>query len=274
MQLIVKVITAYIEFTVRDNTSVSGQANKHLLLSRFTHHAIDHVALSRILNDPAVVSSIPAAYRRKVGRPQVAFKYDDPIGTRWVNARKVAHMSEQALHDIRSQPCGCHLIPEQYKVAGHLRTSDPSVLPGDGLPHICAMGAKYRPTHLTHVLDADTRQGIYEHLSAGVKTFANKAHVRAGNPRCMLEWQALVLDRIRQQLDSIPDGTRIQPAQALSYTAQHAASMRTFLSDKVCTTMDKAAGTMMFCCQQDYIRRIEEDLAASTVYSACSLSQQ
>lgn len=50
----------------------------------------------------------------------------------------------------------------------------------------------------------------------------------------MLQWEGIVLQKVRQQLDSIPNGT----------------GLRAFLSDKVCTTMDKAAGTLMFRCHQ------------------------
>ena len=81
VQLVTQAITRHLEFTVRHNSSVSAQVNKQLLVVKFAHHALDQVAISRILNDSVVVASIPAHYRKKVGRPQVAFKYDDPIGT-------------------------------------------------------------------------------------------------------------------------------------------------------------------------------------------------
>lgn len=48
--------------------------------------------------------------------------------------------------------------------------------------------------------------------------------------------------------------------------------MREFLADKVCSSMDKAAGTLVFSCQKDYVARIDADLASNTVYSPCSLS--
>ena len=49
--------------------------------------------------------------------------------------------------------------------------------------------------------------------------------------------------------------------------------MREFLDDKVCTSMDKASGTIMFNCQKDYVTECQEDLDASAVYEPVSCSQ-
>ncbi|DBB03023.1 TPA: hypothetical protein ACH3X1_013442 [Trebouxia sp. C0004] len=49
--------------------------------------------------------------------------------------------------------------------------------------------------------------------------------------------------------------------------------MNDFLSDKVCTSMDKAAGTIMFNWQKDYVSRIDGDLSSNSVYTATSLTQ-
>ena len=95
--------------------------------------------------------SIPASYRKKVGQPLVAFKYDVAIGTKWHNTRKYAHMSTAELDVIRAQPCNCHAIEDKFQRMEHLRTSDPSILPGQTLPQVCAMGAEFRLCCLQHL---------------------------------------------------------------------------------------------------------------------------
>lgn len=49
--------------------------------------------------------------------------------------------------------------------------------------------------------------------------------------------------------------------------------MNDFLSDTVCTSMDKAAGTIMFNCQKNYVNRIDSDLSSNSVNTATSLTQ-
>ena len=37
--------------------------------------------------------------------------------------------------------------------------------------------------------------------------------------------------------------------------------------------MDKAAGTIMFNCQKDYVNRIDNDLSSNSIYVATSFTQ-
>ena len=82
----------------------------------------------------------------------------------------------------------------------------------------------------------------------------------------MNEWQALVIQRIQDTINDIPDGTCCSIATPLSYTQSDEIEPRAFLRDKVCTSMDKAAGTIMFNCQCDYVDRMQTDLDANAVF--------
>jgi len=62
----------------------------------------------------------------------VALQYEKLTGMQWHNTRRYAHMSDTELANIRTQPCGCHIIDDRLKEGGHLRTSD---------PHVCLIGA-------------------------------------------------------------------------------------------------------------------------------------
>ena len=197
----------------------------------------------------------------------MALEYEKPIGMQWHNTRRYAHMSDTELANIRTQPCGCHLIDDRFKEEGHLRTSDPHVLPDWGsLRQLCAMGAKFRPSIDSAVLDADSKTDIISSLTSSIKDFARKSADRALNTECMNEWQALVIQRIQDKVNNIPDGLCCSTTTPLSYTRSDKIEMRAFLKDEVCTSMDKAAGTIMFNCQRDYVDRMQTGLNANAVF--------
>jgi hypothetical protein len=192
----------------------------------------------------------------------------------WHNTRRYAHLSDTELASIRTQPCGCHIIGDRFKEGGHLRTSDPHVLPDRGSLHqLCAMGAKFRPSIESAVLDASSKTDIISSLTSSVKDFARKSADRALNTEWMNEWQALVIQRIIDTVNNIPDGLCCSTATPLSYTQSDEIEMRAFLRDKVCTSMDKAAGTIMFNCQRDYVDRMQTDLDANAVFEISPRTQ-
>lgn len=224
------------------------------------------------------MSSIPAHYREKVGRPLVVFKDAKPLGLQWNNIRHYAHMSNTALSAIRDGPCSCASIPEKYKHQGHLRTSDPGILadpdvlarPSANLRDLCAMGSKFRPGLESTVLDASSKSSIPSSMTTSIMDFAKKGGERAGMTTCMQAWQTLVLQRLRELVDAIPTDACISFVTPLSYTKSDESDMRSFLSDKVCTSMDKAACTIMFNCRKDFVTRCQADLNASAVYEPCT----
>ena len=265
--LVTKTVTAHVECIHRHNDSHVSRSHRKLLVVKFSHPGLDEVRLGSIVNDPLIVASIPLQYREKVGTPLVAFKYEKPIGMQWHNTRRYAHMSDTDLAVIRTQLCSCHDIDDRFKEDGHLRTSDLHVLPDRGsLRQLCAMGAKFRPSLESAVLDAGSKVGIISSLTSSVKDFARKGADRALNTECMNEWQALVIQRITDTVNNIPDGTCCMETMPLSYTRSDEIEMQSFLRDKVCTSMDKAAGTIMFNCQLDYVNRMQADLDANTVF--------
>ena len=187
--LVIRTVTAHVECVHRHNESHSSHRHKKLLAVRFSHPGLDEVRLGSIVNDPLIVASIPMQYREKVGTPLLAFKYEKPIGMQYT------HMSDTELANIHTQPCGCYLIDDRFKEEGHLRTSDPHVLPDRGsLRQLCAMGAKFRPSIDSAVLDADSKTDVISSLTSSIKDFARKSTDRALNTECMHEWQALITE--------------------------------------------------------------------------------
>ncbi|KAL0029768.1 hypothetical protein WJX79_009130 [Trebouxia sp. C0005] len=136
------------------------------------------------------------------------------------------------------------------------------------------MGAKFGPSVDSAVLDADSKTDIISSLTSSVKDFARKSADRALNTKCMNEWQALVIQRIQDTVNNLPDdlccSTTTTP---LSHTQSDEIEMRAFLKDKVCTSMDKAAGTIMFNCQRDYVHRMQADLDANAVFEISPRTQ-
>ena len=135
------------------------------------------------------------------------------------------------------------------------------------------MRAKFRPSVESAVLDANSKSDIISSLTSSIKDFARKSADRALNTECMNEWQALVIQRIHDTVNDIPDGLCCSTATPLSYTQSDENEMRAFLRDKVCTSMDKAARTIMFNCQRDYVDRMQTDLDANTVFEISPRAQ-
>lgn len=210
-----RIITAHVECVIRNNTASIPRAQKRLLGVRFSHPGLDDVGLGKILNDPLVKASIPASYRKKIGQPLVAFKYDVAIKTKWHNTRKYAHMSTAELDIIRTQAHDCHAIEDSYKRMGHLRTSDPSILPGHTLPQICTMGTRFRRSAVCNTLTITSKADIRSSLQSSVTDFARQAEVRASMNGCMNEWLQLVLQRIDIVLEAITEGTCVQQTHPL-----------------------------------------------------------
>lgn len=137
------------------------------------------------------------------------------------------------------------------------------------------MGSKFRPGLESAILDASSKDGILSSMTASVTDFARKGGQRAGMITALQEWKGLVLQRLSEIVDNIPAAACISSVTPLTYTQSDENDMRSFLSDKVCTSMDKAACTIMFNCQKAYVTRCPADLNASTVYRLllCTRSQ-
>ena len=103
-------------------------------------------------------------------------------------------------------------------------------------------------------------------LTSSVKAFAVKSEQRVAMHGCMQEWASLVLMRLEHIIRNIPDDACLSSLIPLSYTQSDENTMRDFLSDKVCTSTNNAASTLMFDCQQDYVDRVLMDLSANAVY--------
>ena len=91
-------------------------------------------------------------------------------------------------------------------------------------------------------------------------------------------WLTETMSQIQAALDSIPDGTYIQPPNALPYTHADDVEMKQFLGNYkgrgvVCTSVDKADTTLIFACPKLYIDQLMTDLEEGGTYQPTPLTQ-
>ena len=135
------------------------------------------------------------------------------------------------------------------------------------------VGAKYRPGSGPTTFTADTRDTILTQLQEPIAYFAKKAEGKIAIPGVMSHWQCHVRARIVDTLDAVPLGTSTQACASLQYTPSDTAAMHEFLNryqghGVVCTTMDKAANTMVFRCPKAYVTDAFTDFDSASVYAA------
>ena len=115
-------------------------------------------------------------------------------------------------------------------------------------------------------------------VTAPIKHFALEAEGRTGVSGSMRPWLTEAMSQIRDALDNIPDGTCIQPPNALPYTHADDAEMRQFLGNYegrgvVCTSVDKADTTLIFACPKLYIDQLMTDLEEGGTYQPTPLAE-
>ncbi len=216
---------------------------------------------------PKVVDKIPEEFHDAVGVPLVAFKYGPLVSRTFHNVKKYANMSPARLDSIKHSCCGCHRIDDSlgFKVNGHLLTSDPSVFPTPGLVALADMGGKYRPAGHSNTFDADSKAAAVAAVTQGIGGFVERAERRTGSHGCLAEWKAEVLLQVEQSLDRIPYGSQMAVVPPLPFTPEDETALRRFLNGYmgcgvVCTSLDKAANTLIVQCPWDYVSRITNGL--------------
>ena len=135
------------------------------------------------------------------------------------------------------------------------------------------MGSKYRPivSCTDQVMDQAAQDSILAILQRPIEKFAKAAEDRICMPNSMQEWVGTVMSELLAALHDIPDGTLLQPPDALPYTHDDDIAMRRFLtsykgSGVVCTSMDKAETTLMFMCPKLYVDKLLTDLETGGTY--------
>ena len=94
------------------------------------------------------------------------------------------------------------------------------------------MGNKYRPSvgSGTSHLDSVSRQQVLHDVTAPMQRFALRAEDRIGMSGSMQPCRLTeAISQIHAALDDIPDGTYIQPPNALPYTHADDVEMKQFL---------------------------------------------
>ena len=137
-------------------------------------------------------------------------------------------------------------------------------------------GAKYRPGNGPAVFTADTRHTVIDCFRGPTASFARQSEERLGTTGVMQRWKACVMTRVTEIVDAIPLDEPLQERIPISYDRQDVSRMRAFLHGLqghgvVCTTMDKAANTLVFRCPKTYVTDILQDFHSASVY--CNISQ-
>ena len=261
-------------------------AARRLLIVPFHNTVLDKARLNAILHSEAVQQCIAPRHKDLVGDCMVAYRYDTPIGRRWHNVKRHALMTSDDLNRLRTEPCGCGAVSGEFKSdaltpgTSHLLTTDPTVLPTPNLWRVCQMGSKYRPSvssAASHLDSTSREQGLHD-VTAPMQRFALGAESRIGIPGSMQHWLTEAMFQTRTALDSIPDGTYIQPPDALPYTHADDVEMKQFLGNfkgrgVVCTSVDKADTTIIFACPKLYVDKLMTDLEEGGTYRPTALTQ-
>ena len=141
-------------------------------------------------------------------------------------------------------------------------------------PDLIAHGtAKFRPGTGPAVFTTDTKQTVLDLLHDPVNFYAQRAESKLGIPGAMTGWRSTVMQRVTETLNTIPLDTPLQECTPLGYHTHDASAMRAFLDryqghGVVCTTMDKAANTMIFRCPKAYVSDTLADFCSASVYTA------
>ena len=94
----------------------------------------------------------------------------------------------------------------------------------------------------------------------------------------MQHWLTETMFQKRAGVDSIPDGTYIQPPNAWPYKPADDVEMKQFLGNfkgrgVVCTSVDKADTTLLFVCPKLYVDKLMMDLEEGGTYWPTALTQ-
>ena len=143
VQFLTHCINAYTKCSLHSSDS-GGPPSRKLIIAKFTTPALDSAGIGRILRE--CQPHIPVHYRETAGEPLLVFKYDRPIGRQWINTKKYADLSKEAMTIMCQTDCNCHLIPGRFKKDGHLLTTSPELLPSLRVQKLASMGSKYRPS--------------------------------------------------------------------------------------------------------------------------------
>ncbi len=95
-------ITAYTECS-RHNSDSGSPPSRKPIIAKFTTPVLDSARIGRILKE--YQPHILVHDRETAGEPLLVFKYDRPSGRQWINTKKYADLSKQAMTVMCQADC-------------------------------------------------------------------------------------------------------------------------------------------------------------------------
>jgi len=226
VQFLTHCITLYTECSLHSSDSGRPPSRK-LIIAKFNTPALDSAGIGRILRE--CQPHIPVHYRETAVEPLLVFEYDRPIGRQWINTKKYADLSKEAMTIMCQTDCNCYLIPERFKKDGHLLTTSPELLPSLRIQKLASMGSEYRPSSYPGEFNSTTKQEVLSVLRDPILAYADSVERRVGMTGIMNARACSVLAALETQLDTIRHGTPLRPAGGIPYTSHDRRVMHRFL---------------------------------------------
>ena len=227
------------------------------------------INLSRILNLPSVVDSIPSIAKH-FETPTVLFSLNDPISSKIFNFNKFVsslNLSE-FIKNNSIIPCHCKDSPYQDKHHKHIISGDLRIVTDSKLRKLFSKGPKFRePQDIDWV---KARESINSGITDCVNNWCTKHKV---NKKVLLAWGKEVMSNVDKKIECLKHRTLQFKTQQVFQNYSSKKCIKELHDRFVIAPIDKATGNVAFICKRFYASVLVNELGlagqSSGTYIKC-----
>ena len=258
------------------NTNHKKLPPKNICTVRFDNKGMEHIRLSKIINDKNIVKLLPEKIQEQSHIPVVTFKLCNTIRNKILNYKQTVEsifIDEEVSFSTDTDRCDCQNSKFCDPDHGHIITGDLRIVECSKLRKLLTHGPNYRePQSLNY---NKCKKSIELAIENCINKLAEKYKV---NKSLLDSWKNAIKERIENKIKTLK--TQKVPHKTNPTLADRNVieSLEKLHKTFVIVTIDKAANNFAFICKQYYISSLLNEVGIinndSETYEKCSMTKE
>ena len=243
----------------RSTTATKKTSPKNICVINFQNKAIEHIKLSKILNEPDVISQLPMELQNKENRPIITYKLSSTIRNKIFNYKDTVnsiYFDDEISFALNTDPCQCSKSPFIDSHHKHVITGDLRIVENAKLRKLLTKGPNYREPRSINFNKAVTE--ITAGLENCIENLANKTKY---DKKTFDQWKKIILEKIFLKVEKLKSKMKFSFTKPALSDPNVLSYLQTLHRKYVIVPIDKASNNFAFICKHFYISKILSEVS-------------
>ena len=250
---------------------------KFRLSVKFDNKAVEQIRLSKILNHPDVINSLPIDLQATENIPVVTYELGQPIRNKILNYKETVHdivVDDEVSFGLNTSPCDCQNSKFCDPHHKHIITGDLRIIENPKLRRLLTKGPSYREPRSLNFSKAF--RNIESAIEECTERFAQKSK---HDITSFHNWKNSILEKIQQRITYLKHKTTRKETKPVLCQPDVKSYLELLHKKFVIVTIDKASNNFAFICKKFYISKLLSELGeggatTNSTYSKATISKE